>query len=204
MKEIRSKEKEKYRGKVHDLTVEDDHSYHVCGVAVHNSICSTRLNTGHGIPNYSGLVSCWKYYMGRGNPAKLILDGGIRTNGDIVKALAAGADMVMAGSLFAGTDEAPGEVMYVNGELRKSYRGMASSASQMDWRNKSSAPEGISTTVPAKGPLTPILENMKGHLRSGFSYTGARNLTELREKATFVIQSPSAQRESDTHILHRN
>lgn len=168
------------------------------------AICSTQLNTGHGIPSFSTIQSCYNEAQTMRHPPKIIMDGGIKNAGDVVKALAAGADFIMAGSLFAGTNEAPGEIFYIDGKPRKTYRGMSSRASQLDWRNKSSAPEGISTTVPAKGALQIILEDLKGNIRSGFSYSGARNLDELRKKAKFVIRSPSAQREGDTHILFRN
>ncbi len=164
------------------------------------SICSTRLVTGHGVPTFQSVMDCAK----REFDAKIIADGGLKTSGDIVKALAAGADFVMLGSMLAGTDETPGEVMTNNrGTSYKVYRGMASRSAQDSWRNKSSSPEGIATTVGYKGPVSDILSDIVGGIRSGFSYSGARNLTELHAKATFVQQTAAGQAESNTHILTR-
>jgi IMP dehydrogenase len=164
------------------------------------SICSTRLVTGHGVPTFQSVMDCAKSEF----DAKIIADGGLKTSGDIVKALAAGADFVMLGSMLAGTDETPGEVMTNNrGTSYKVYRGMASRSAQDSWRNKSSSPEGIATTVGYKGPVSDILSDIVGGIRSGFSYSGARNLTELHAKATFVQQTAAGQAESNTHILTR-
>ena len=164
------------------------------------SICSTRIQTGHGMPTLQSIIDCAR----SDRDAALIADGGIRTSGDIVKALAAGADFVMVGSLLAGTSETPGEVFRnANGKRYKVYRGMASEAAQNDWRGKSSSPEGISTTVPYKGKTFPILVDLHGGIRSGFSYTGARNFTEFYNKSEFIKQSNAGQSESFTHILKR-
>jgi IMP dehydrogenase len=165
------------------------------------SICSTRLNTGHGIPNLSSIQACYEVFKGHG-PA-LIIDGGIRGPGDIVKALAAGADFVMCGSLLAGTDEAPGEVLNVDGKKVKEYRGMASREAQHAWRGTSSAAEGISTIVPYKGPVKPVLEDLSALTKAGLSYSGARNIEDFREKAKFVKQSAASVAEAYTHILNR-
>ena len=135
------------------------------------------------------------------NKTKLIADGGIKTNGDIVKALAAGADFVMLGSLLAGTTESPGEIFHSKNKKYKVYRGMASKAAQDDWRGKSSAPEGVSTTVPFKGDVADILSTMRGNLQSGFSYSGATCVEELWMKADFIRQTAAGQVESSTHIL---
>ena len=137
--------------------------------------------------------------------AKLIADGGIKTAGDIVKSIAAGADFVMLGSLLAGTDESPGEIFVSkDGKRYKAYRGMASRAAQMDWRGKTSSLEGVSTTIPYKGPVVQILKELSTNIRSGFSYSGARNQTELRAFAEFIQQTPATQLESSTHILSTN
>lgn len=166
------------------------------------SICSTRLQTGHGIPTLQSVMDCAK----SDREARLIADGGIKTSGDIVKALAAGADAVMLGSMLAGTDETPG-CIFVNkfddGLDYKVYRGMASRSAQMDWKGKSSSPEGISTTVPYKGPVVNVLQDLVGGVKSGLSYSGARNLKELRTKVEFIRQTPAGQNESNTHILSR-
>lgn len=177
------------------------------------SICSTRLNTGHGTPNLGALINCvelweqknkipWNEDLRR---PSLIVDGGIKHPGDIVKALAAGADSVMCGSLFAGTDESPGEVLVnSDGVKMKNYRGMASVSAQKDWRGKNSAPEGISTMIPYKGSVLPILDDIIGNIKSGLSYSGAHTVKELRDKAIFVRQTIAAQQESHTHILNRS
>ena len=164
------------------------------------SICSTRLVTGHGVPTLQSVMDCADSEY----DAKIIADGGLKTSGDIVKALAAGADFVMLGSMLAGTDETPGEVMTNNrGTSYKVYRGMASRSAQDSWRNKSSSPEGIATTVSYKGPVSDILSDIVGGIRSGFSYSGARSLKELQAKAVFVQQTAAGQAESNTHILTR-
>ena len=165
------------------------------------SICSTRLISGHGIPTFESVLECVKSEY----DVKIIADGGIKTSGDIVKVLAAGADFVMIGSLLAGTEETPGETFFSSkGKKYKVYRGMASADAQNDWRGKSSTPEGISTTVPYKGSATNILKDLAGGIRSGLSYSGVRSLAELRSKATFVRQTHAGQSESSTHILRRN
>ena len=163
------------------------------------SICSTRINTGHGVPTFQSIHDC--SYSDR--DAKLIADGGIKNSGDIVKALAAGADFVMLGSVLAGTDESPGEIFTSGNKKYKVYRGMASRSAQMDWRGQSSSPEGISTTIPYKGPVTDILRDLAGNVRSGFSYTGARDLRDLQNSSTFLRQTAAGQYESSTHILRR-
>ena len=164
------------------------------------SICSTRLVSGHGMPTLQSIVECAKSEY----DTKIIADGGARTSGDVVKALAAGADFVMAGSLLAGTKETPGTVFTSqDGKKYKVYRGMASAKAQKDWRGKSSTAEGISTTVPYRGKVRTILNDLDGGIRSGLSYSGARNLNELRAKAKFIKQSSASQIESSTHILRK-
>jgi len=165
------------------------------------SICSTRIVTGHGVPTLQSVMECAKSSY----DTKIIADGGIKTSGDIVKALAAGADFVMIGSMLAGTEESPGDVRAtLNGEKFKEYRGMASKEAQRDWRGKSSTPEGVATMVPYRGSVNAILADIEGGIRSGLSYTGARSISELQAKAEFILQSSAAQMESNTHILWRN
>jgi len=164
------------------------------------SICSTRLVSGHGIPTFQTIMEC----VTAGCPVPIIADGGIKTSGDIVKALAAGADFVMLGSMLAGTDQSPGQV-FDNGNKRyKVYRGMASSEAQVNWRGKTSTPEGVSTTIPYKGDVNSILADIKGGIQSGMSYSGARTIRDLQAKAQFIRQTPAGQAESYTHILSRN
>jgi IMP dehydrogenase len=166
------------------------------------SICSTRLVTGHGIPTFASVLDCARTTYG---DVKIIADGGIKTTGDMVKAYAAGADFVMVGSMLAGTEESPGETLHSNsGKRYKIYRGMASAEAQRSWRDRSSTPEGISTTIPFRGSVGDILQDLAGGIRSGLSYSGVRNLQELRCKADFIRQSGAGQIESSTHITRRN
>ena len=160
------------------------------------SICSTRIQTGHGVPTLQSILDCSR----SDRSAKLIADGGIKTPGDIVKALAAGADFVMLGSLLAGTTEAPGKIIERNGLTYKQYRGMASIEAQVDWRGHTSSVEGVSHVVPHKGPVQGILRELSNGIRSGFSYSGAKNISELRSKSVFIKQSGAGQLESSTHI----
>ena len=161
------------------------------------SICSTRIQTGHGVPGLQTIIDCAR----SDRNAPIIADGGIRNSGDIVKALAAGADFVMLGSMLAGTDETPGDIINTREGKFKSYRGMASKDAQIEWRGKTSSLEGIATTVPCKGPVKEVLQELKRGIRSGFSYSGARTLGELQKKAKFIRQTIGGQVESSTHIL---
>jgi len=160
------------------------------------SICSTRIQTGHGVPGLQTIFDCAK----SDRNAPIIADGGIRNSGDIVKALAAGADFVMLGSLLAGTDETPGNVINTRRGTVKAYRGMASKDAQIAWRGRAASLEGIATTVPCKGPVGDILAGLERGIRSGFSYSGARTLRELQSRARFIEQTGSGQGESATHI----
>ena len=164
------------------------------------SICSTRLVSGHGVPTLQSVVDC----VDAGCPIPIIADGGMKTSGDIVKALAAGADFVMLGSMLAGTDQAPGQVFDAGDKKYKVYRGMASSEAQVNWRGKTSTPEGISTTIPYKGDVNISLADLRGGIQSGMSYSGARTINDLQSKARFVQQTTAGQAESFTHILTRN
>ncbi len=183
------------------------------------SICSTRIQTGHGMPTLQSVIDCSK----SDRDVLLIADGGIRTSGDIVKALAAGADFVMIGSLLSGTDETPGEVYteqastgdyiasvspaglaeYVEsvGRKYKKYRGMASKEAQVEWRGYQSSEEGVATTVDYKGSVSSILNSLETGIRSGLSYSGATSLRDLQALATFTKQTYSGVSESSTHIF---
>tara|TARA_Y100000592_G_scaffold99069_1_gene173930 strand:- start:2491 stop:3528 length:1038 start_codon:yes stop_codon:yes gene_type:complete len=164
------------------------------------SICSTRIQTGHGVPTFQSVYDC-KYTDG----AAIIADGGIKTAGDIVKALAAGADFVMLGSMLAGTEESPGSVFAAsNGKRYKVYRGMASVEAQVAWRGNARSLEGVSTTIPFKGSVEKILSNLAMNIRSGLSYTGVRNITQLQSRCEFITQTAAGRVESGTHILNKN
>ncbi len=164
------------------------------------SICSTRIQTGHGLPGLETIFECAK----TDRDVTIIADGGIKNSGDMVKALAAGADAVMCGSLFSGTDETPGKIIEESDGTRwKTYRGMASKEAQVSWRGKYSSHEGVSTRVPYRGSVERLLEDVERGLRSGLSYSGARSIAELQSKAEFVVQTSAGLGESKTHILNR-
>jgi len=164
------------------------------------SICSTRIQTGHGIPGLQTILDCAQ----TDRNVKIIADGGIKNSGDVVKALAAGADAVLCGSLLSGTDETPGNIFEeVDGKRWKSYRGMASKEAQVGWRGRYSSLEGVSTRVPYRGPVRFILKDLEQGIRSGFSYSGAQNLDILHAIAKFAIQTSSGLSESNTHIMSR-
>jgi IMP dehydrogenase len=171
------------------------------------SICTTRIVTGAGVPQISAVAECSRAAQGSGVP--VIADGGIKFSGDITKAIAAGASAVMIGSLFAGTEESPGETILYQGRTFKSYRGMGSLgameagsadryAQETAERGKS-VPEGIEGQVPYKGPLAGLVEQLVGGLRSGMGYCGTANLKELQEKSRFIRISSAGLRESHVH-----
>lgn len=162
------------------------------------SACTTRLVSGHGIPTLQSIMDVAETYQ----ECSIIADGGIRTSGDMVKAFAAGADAVMIGSMLAGTDEAPGEILTDhNGREVKSFRGMASASAQKDAIGSVSVAEGISTTVPYKGSSTHILDQIRGGLGSGCSYTGIQNLSDIYEFAEYYTVSSLSMNESIPHAL---
>ena len=166
------------------------------------SICTTRVQTGHGVPGLHTIFDCAQsQYAGT---VLIIADGGIRSAGDATKALAAGADLVMVGSLLSGTDETPGKVIEMeDGTLRKNFRGMASKEAQKDWRGKFSSLEGVATTVPCRGPVVEILYEFEQGIRSGCSYSGVTNLEDLKHKAKFIRQTAAGRQESSAHIFGR-
>ncbi|MGZ6143356.1 MAG: IMP dehydrogenase [Myxococcales bacterium] len=171
------------------------------------SICTTRVVAGVGVPQITAIDNCVKAAARFGIPC--ISDGGIKYSGDIVKALAAGAHTVMIGSLFAGTEEAPGEVILFQGRSYKSYRGMGSLGAmkkgskdryfQEEAEDLKLVPEGIEGRVPYKGPLAMNVFQLVGGLRSGMGYTGCHTIDELRTKAKFVRITSAGLRESHVH-----
>lgn len=162
------------------------------------SMCTTRIITGCGVPQLTAIAMCAEVAIQKGVP--IIADGGIRTSGDVVKALAAGASCVMLGSMLAGTLETPGDVK----QGHKQYRGMASKAAQVSWRGElpeGMAPEGVSTLIPVKGRARDVVLELCGGIRSGMSYVNAVNLDEIRENALFMEMGVSGVNESHAHGL---
>lgn len=160
------------------------------------SACTTRIVTGHGIPTLQSVIDCYDAKNELGLNTLIVADGGLKTTGDIVKAFAAGADLVMLGSMLAGTDESPGDVV----DGYKEFRGMASAEAQLDWRNEVSVAEGVATKIPHKGSVFGIFDDIANGIRSGCSYTGIENLSELAENAMYVTVSPLSKSESIPHI----
>lgn len=161
------------------------------------SICTTRILTGHGVPTLQAVYECSK----SDRNAVLIADGGIKNSGDMVKALAFGADFVMVGSVLSGTKQSPGEIHYnASGEPYKQYRGMASKEAQQDWRGKSASIEGVSHYVPYKGCVKNILRDLDNGIRSGLSYSGARSINEFQSVVKVIEQTSASQFESSAHI----
>jgi IMP dehydrogenase len=172
------------------------------------SICTTRIVAGVGVPQVSAIADCAKAAAKHDVP--IIADGGIKFSGDLVKAIAAGAETVMVGSLFAGTDETPGQVVLYQGRSYKQYRGMGSLGAmrkgskdryaQADVEDAGKlVPEGIEGRVPHRGPLSNVVYQLVGGLRAGMGYTGCSSIAELRTKAKFVRQTAQGLRESHVH-----
>ena len=171
------------------------------------SICTTRVVAGVGVPQISAVSDCARVGDRHGVP--IIADGGVKHSGDVTKALAAGASCVMIGSLFAGTDESPGDLVLYQGRSYKVYRGMGSLGamkkgsrdrySQAGTADEKLVPEGIEGRVPHRGSLASILYQLVGGLRSGMGYTGSANIHELRTKARFVRITSQGLRESHVH-----
>src|SRR5690348_408695 len=172
------------------------------------SICTTRVVTGAGVPQIAAISSCVQAARGAGVP--VISDGGVKFSGDVAKAIAAGADVVMIGSLFAGTEEAPGEVILFQGRSFKSYRGMGSIgamregsrdryAQDMIEMESKLVPEGIEGRVPYKGTLAEMVTQLVGGLRSGMGYTGCRTIPEFQERTRFLRITSAGLKESHVH-----
>jgi len=176
------------------------------------SICSTRVISGMGVPQITALFETSR--AAKAQKVPIIADGGIQYSGCVIKALAAGASSVMMGSLFAATDESPGEIVAIKGKKYKKYRGMGSTGamksgakikSEGEFHNKiytKKTPliaEGIEGLVPSKGPLKDFIEQLLGGLRSGMYYTGAKTITELWQKARFIRITEASLKESHPH-----
>jgi IMP dehydrogenase len=171
------------------------------------SICTTRVVTGAGVPQITAIMEAFRATKGTDVP--IIADGGIKYSGDITKAIAAGASCVMIGSLFAGTEEAPGEMILYQGRTFKTYRGMGSTGameagsadrySQESAERGKSVPEGVEGRVAFKGPLSGLTDQLVGGLKSGMGYAGARTLKELAENSKFIRITAAGLRESHVH-----
>jgi IMP dehydrogenase len=173
------------------------------------SICITRIVTGFGVPQLTAIAECAEAAWAAGVP--LIADGGVRNSGDLTKALAAGADTVMLGSLLAGTEESPGASVVRDGQRFKVVRGMASLTANVDrqamekgggvdpedWERV--VPEGVEAVVPYRGAVADILHQLEGGLRSGLSYAGASSIADLQANAEFIPVSAAGARESGAH-----
>ncbi len=173
------------------------------------SICTTRVISGVGVPQITGIASACQGLKGTGVP--IIADGGIRYSGDLVKALAAGAHTVMLGSLLAGLAESPGQLVIYKGRSFKIYRGMGSIGAmvqgsseryrQGDSKTGKLVPEGVEGRVPYKGNLSPFVYQLVGGLRAGMGYCGTRNIEELRTKTRFILVSGASVQESHPHDI---
>lgn len=174
------------------------------------SICTTRMVAGVGVPQLTAVMDCVEVCRKAGIP--VISDGGIKYSGDLAKAIAAGADVVMLGSLFAGTDEAPGEVILYQGRSYKSYRGMGSlgamargSADRYFQQEVSDTlklvPEGVEGRVPYKGPIANVVHQLVGGLKAAMGYTGSRTIEDLHQRAEFVRITNAGLRESHVHDI---
>lgn len=169
------------------------------------SICTTRIVSGAGIPQLTAIAACSRAARDAGIP--LIADGGIKFSGDVTKAIAAGADCVMIGSLLAGTDESPGETILYQGRTFKTYRGMGSLGAMAGGNTDRYAldptqklvPEGIEGRVASKGPLADLVYQLVGGLKAGMGYCGCRTISQLQNEARFVRVSPAGLRESHVH-----
>ena len=177
------------------------------------AVCTTRIVTGCGVPQLTAVLKVraaidrwWDAERRKAgprveHPPALIADGGIRNSGDIAKALVAGADTVMIGSLFAGTDEAPGAVIRENGQAFKLYRGMASQGA-MERVGSDRTPEGVSTLIPHKGSVKTLVTQLEGGIRSALSYCNSASIADLHEQTIELVKvSPASMRENSPHAL---
>jgi len=171
------------------------------------SICTTRIVAGVGVPQLTAVMDAARAAKDSGAP--VIADGGIKYSGDLAKAIAAGANVAMMGSMFAGTDESPGEVFLYQGRSYKSYRGMGSVGAmargsadryfQKEVSSEKLVPEGIEGQTPYKGPISPVLHQLVGGLRASMGYVGAATIRDFQDRARFVRITGAGLRESHVH-----
>jgi GMP reductase len=183
--EIETLETDSYEGYTYDLEVEEDHSYNIDGVIVHNSVCTTRIQTGVGYPQLSAIIECADAAHGLGG--HIIADGGCTCPGDVAKAFGAGADFVMLGGMFAGHKEGGGQLDDVNNTV--TFYGMSSDTAMKkhhgrvaDYRSS----EGRTVEIPYKGYVAATIQDLLGGLRSTCTYVGASELKNLSKCTTFV------------------
>ena len=161
------------------------------------SLCTTRIQTGHGVPNVTSIIDCVE-----GSSVPVMADGGIRNSGDISKALSVGADCVMLGSLLAGTKESPGKIVEKgNGSLYKRYRGSASLETKSAHKQSTKHIEGESTMIPFKGSVEYIIDNLNDGLKSALSYSGSKDIKDFHLKSEVMEITPSGMAESKPHLL---
>lgn len=166
------------------------------------SCCKTRVVTGHGVPMFTSIMDCFLAVDESKKDVAIVADGGIRSSGDIVKALTAGANAVMIGSLFAGTKETPGHVETSSSGKYKKFRGMASTEARLEHKMSTcSAEEGVSSVVPYKGKVEVILNELKMGIKSGMSYCNARTINEIYSHAQWCEQTHSGFIEGTPHIF---
>jgi IMP dehydrogenase len=172
------------------------------------SICTTRIVAGVGVPQLTAVLDVAR--VARRAKVPVIADGGLRYSGDVVKAIAAGADAVMLGSMLAGTDEAPGDIVVVNGQRCKRYRGMGSLGAMNTGRSSDRyaqqgatkyVPEGVEALTPCKGALRDVLFHLLGGLKAGMGYVGARTIPELQRRGTFIRLTAAGRAESHPHSI---
>lgn len=225
LEEIHSIEYEIFNGRVYDLEVEDDHSYNINGTIVHNSICSTAKNTAFGVPMITSIIECANAKDQIGGI--LIADGGIRSASDMLKAIAAGADMVMCGKVLASTSEAEGPFFDEEGsriyqhttdetlmnsrvtEVNKrakyvEYAGMASHEMRMlnnsHVADENTSIEGVAGKIKYTGTTDSVIKSINANLRAGLSYCGSRNWEEFKQNAVMRLMSTAGILEKETHL----
>jgi IMP dehydrogenase/GMP reductase len=190
-----------YEGHVYDLSVEEDFSYNVFNIACHNSMCTTRINTGFGVPQVTAIMECCRVADQFNIP--VIADGGVRYPGDVVKAIGLGSSAVMLGNLLAGTDESPGSLKRLGSfgqeTLVKTYRGSASLESKLARGEEGKNVEGVATLVSYKGSVDNVLTALTDGLRSGMSYAGAMSIPEFWARAKFVRVTNAGVVEASPH-----
>ena len=197
LKKINKIERKSYSGKTYDLSVDENYTYNINGKIVHNSLCTTRLETGHGVPNVTSIMEVTEI-----SDVPVMADGGIRRAGDVAKAIALGSSSVMLGSLLSGTNESPGPVMESKDGLYKRYRGSASLETKSAHGQSESHIEGEATTVPYKGGVKYAIKKLEDGLRSALSYSGSHNLSEYQSKVEIIQITNAGIVEAKPHLKH--